>query len=606
MSETSLREPGCAFGRTDHPDGFEQAPFHHGGKGAACPADNQLREHAGTGEVCLDVRDLTVVAGHGHRILHEVSFPVGERCLLAVVGPSGAGKSTLLNALTGLRPADCGTVLYDGRDLYRNYAELRRRLGLVPQDDILHTQLTVRRALGYAAQLRFPQDTAPAQRQVRVEEVIRELGLEERADRPIHSLSGGQRKRVSVALELLTKPSLLFLDEPTSGLDPGMDRSLMRMLRRLADDGRTVVVVTHSVLSLDECDLLLVLARGGEVAYYGPPSEALPFLGFADWPEAFEAFETAGDRAWAKEYRHSPHHQRYVTDFSMQQPASRTQTRQAGPTLRRQTWGAQLGTLARRHAAVLGADRAFLSVMIALPAVMGVLTRFIAGSRLTRDTATSALLVLCIGAVLTGAANAVRELVKENVIYQRERAAGLSRSAYVMSKILVLGTITVIQAAVLALVALSGVDLNAPRGLGVLMPPLAEIALVLTLLAFAAMTLGLLLSALVHKQEVTMPLLVLLAIVQVVFCGALVKLHGRPLVEYPAWLTPSRWAFAAMAGTIQLASILPDKKVKTDPLLQHTAAAWLLSTGMLLLLSIVFAMAVACLLRRHEPAIMRK
>ena len=191
-----------------------------------------------------------------------MSFPVGEKCLLAVVGPSGAGKSTLLNALTGQRPADQGTVLYDGRDLYRDYAELRQRIGLVPQDDILHAQLTVRRALAYAAELRFPQDTAKAERQARVDEVIARTGPRQRADQPIHSLSGGQRKRVSVALELLTKPSLLFLDEPTSGLDPGMDRSVMHMLRGLADDGRTVIVVTHSVLSLDVCDRLLVLAPG--------------------------------------------------------------------------------------------------------------------------------------------------------------------------------------------------------------------------------------------------------------------------------------------------------------------------------------------------------
>lgn len=189
--------------------------------------------------------------------------------------------------------------MYDGRDLYRDYAELRQRIGLVPQDDILHAQLTVQGALTYAAELRFPQDTAKAERRERVEEVIRELGLEQRAGQPVHSLSGGQRKRVSVALELLTKPSLLFLDEPTSGLDPGMDRSVMHMLRGLADDGRTVIVVTHSVLSLDVCDRLLVLAPGGKVAYYGPPGDALAFFGFEQWPEAFEAFERDEYRDWA-------------------------------------------------------------------------------------------------------------------------------------------------------------------------------------------------------------------------------------------------------------------------------------------------------------------
>ncbi|WP_371530460.1 FHA domain-containing protein [Streptomyces sp. NBC_01283] len=579
------------------------------GHRAYCLVGDQLQEYVDTGEVSLDVQELTVAVDRGRKtLLDRISFPVGEKCLLAVVGPSGAGKSTLLNALTGLRPADDGTVLYDGRDLYRDYAELRQRIGLVPQDDILHAQLTVRRALGYAAELRFPQDTEKAERRARVDEVIRELGLEQRVDQPIHSLSGGQRKRVSVALELLTKPSLLFLDEPTSGLDPGMDRSVMHMLRGLADDGRTVIVVTHSVLSLDGCDRLLVLAAGGRIAYYGPPRDALPFFGFEEWPEAFEAFEGDRDRDWAGEYQRSPFHQQYIVNASAQPPLPQGG---AGPVAafapppKAQSWGSQLRTLVRRYAAALGADRTFLAIMIALPFVMGAMARALAGSRLTQETAMNALLILCVGGVLTGAANAVRELVKERVIYRRERAVGLSRSAYLMSKVVVLGTITVLQAVVLTLVALLGVDLNAPGGEGVLLPPLVEITVAVALLAFTAMMLGLLVSALVRKEEVTMPLLVLLAIVQVVFCGALLKLHGVPGVEQLAWLVPSRWALGAMAGTIGLGRIVPGE-LTADPLFRHSAGVWLLNMGMLVALSVVFGYAVARLLRRHEPAVMRK
>ncbi|WP_406404235.1 FHA domain-containing protein [Streptomyces sp. NBC_00879] len=577
------------------------------GHSAFCLVGDELQEYVDTGEVSLDVQDLAVSVDRGRKtLLDHVSFPVGEKCLLAVVGPSGAGKSTLLNALTGLRPADQGTVLYDGRDLYRDYAELRQRIGLVPQDDILHSQLGVRRALGYAAELRFPQDTAKAERQARVAEVVRELGLEQRVGQPIHSLSGGQRKRVSVALELLTKPSLLFLDEPTSGLDPGMDRSVMRMLRGLADDGRTVIVVTHSVLSLDVCDRLLVLAPGGRIAYYGPPDDALAFFGFEEWPEAFEAFENDQDRDWAGTYRESPFHRQYIAN-SMTQPVlpQDQAAAQVAPPPKAQSWGTQLWTLVRRYAAALGADRTFLVIMVALPFVMGAMTRALAGSTLTQETAMNALLILCVGGVLTGAANAVRELVKERVIYQRERAVGLSRSAYLMSKVVVLGTITVLQAIVLTLVGLVGVDLNAPGGEGVLMPPLVEITLAVALLSFTAMMLGLLVSALVRKEEVTMPLLVLLAIVQVVFCGALLKLDGVPGVEQLAWLVPSRWALGAMAGTIGLHRIVPGK-LTTDPLFEHDAAVWLLNMGMMVVLSVVFGYAVAKLLRRHEPAIMRK
>ncbi|MFI9822192.1 FHA domain-containing protein [Streptomyces sp. NPDC052013] len=571
-----------------------------------CLIGDELQQYVDTGEVSLDVQDLTVAVDRGTKtLLDHVSFPVGEKCLLGVVGPSGAGKSTLMNALTGQRPADEGTVLYDGRDLYHDYAELRQRIGLVPQDDILHTQLTVHAALSYAAELRFPQDTAKAERRARVDEVIRELGLEERARQHVHSLSGGQRKRVSVALELLTKPSLLFLDEPTSGLDPGMDRSVMHMLRGLADDGRTVIVVTHSVLSLDVCDRLLVLAPGGRVAYYGPPGEALAFFGFEHWPEAFEAFEHQQDRDWAGQYRESPFHRRYVAEAAAQPQRPREDPVLVGPPPEPRRWGAQLSTLVRRYTAALAADRTFLAIMIALPFVMGAMARALAGGELTRKSAMNTLLILCVGAVLTGAANAVRELVKERVIYQRERAVGLSRSAYVMSKVVVLGTVTALQAVVLTLVALAGVDLHAPGGEGVVMPPLVEITVAVALLAFAAMMLGLLVSAVVPKEEVTMPLLVLLAIVQVVFCGALLPLADVLVLEQVAWLVPARWGFAAMAGTIDLPALSPGD-LSSDPLFAHATDVWLLSVGMLLALSLVFGLLVARLLRRQEPAVMRK
>ncbi|MFG2837641.1 FHA domain-containing protein [Streptomyces zaomyceticus] len=577
---------------------------------AFCLIGGQLVEFTDTGEVSLDVQSLAVTVDHGRKtLLDEVSFPVGQKCLLGVVGPSGAGKSTLLGALTGQRPADRGSVLYDGRDLYRDYAELRQRIGLVPQDDILHLQLTVRRALGYAAELRFPEDTVPAERRARVDEVIRELGLVERAEQPIHSLSGGQRKRVSVALELLTKPSLLFLDEPTSGLDPGMDRSVMHMLRGLADDGRTVVVVTHSVLSLDVCDRLLVLAPGGRVAYYGPPGDSLGFFGYEQWPEAFEAFENDRDRDWAGEYRSSRFQRRYITDATARPdvsvPGAAPDVPQPGPPPKAQSWGSQLRTLVRRYTAALSADRTFLAIMIALPFVMGAMARALSEGSLNPESSLNVLLILCVGGVLTGAANAVRELVKERTIYRRERAVGLSRSAYLASKVVVLGTITVVQAVVLTLVALIGVPLNVPGGKGVLMPPLVEITLAVALLSFTAMMLGLLVSALVRKEEVTMPLLVLLAIVQVVFCGALLTVRGTPVLEQLAWLVPSRWAFAAMGATIDIGQVAPSDKTM-DPLMQHTAGAWLFDMGMMVVLCLVLGLVVARLLRRHEPVVMRR
>ena len=240
--------------------------------------DGELREYIDTGDVSLVAQDLVVQVSGGKILLDHVSFPLAERCLVGIIGPSGAGKSTLLGALTGMRPADRGVVLYDNRDLYKDYAELRTRIGLVPQDSIMHTQLTTQRALRYAAELRFPPDTHARERHARVDEVMSELALTRHAETRADKLSGGQLKRVNVALELLTKPSLLFLDEPTSGLDPGLDKSVMEQMRDLAHDGRTVIVVTHSVANLDVCDRLLVLVPGGKVAFFGPPQEGLQLL----------------------------------------------------------------------------------------------------------------------------------------------------------------------------------------------------------------------------------------------------------------------------------------------------------------------------------------
>ena len=218
----------------------------------------------------------------------------------------------MLGALTGIAPANHGTVLYDNRDLYMNYQELRNRIGLVPQENILHTQLTARKALGYAAELRFPRDTSKAERMHRIDEVLGELALSKHAETKTAAMSGGQQKRVNVALELMTKPSLLFLDEPTSGLDPGLDKSVMEQMAQLAHDGRTIIVVTHSVANLNLCDRLLVIVPGGKIAYFGAPQDGLKHFNQPGWAEVFQAFESQPNRDWAAEYRNSPYYQQYI------------------------------------------------------------------------------------------------------------------------------------------------------------------------------------------------------------------------------------------------------------------------------------------------------
>ncbi|MFE4971145.1 FHA domain-containing protein [Kitasatospora sp. NPDC056651] len=585
---------------------------------------DQLQEFVDTGEVSFSARHLTVEVEHkgGKKILlNDVSFGVPEKSLVAVIGPSGSGKSTLLRALTGYRPADRGEVLYDGRNLYKQFAELRSRIGLVPQSEILHRELTVRKGLKYAAQLRFPGDTEARERDARIDEVLYELRLDKRADNKITALSGGQQKRVSVALELLTKPSLIFLDEPTSGLDPGMDREVMQMLRGLADDGRTILVVTHSVAELALCDRLLVMAPGGSVAYFGPPDEALHFFGYETWADVFQAFENYPDHDWAGRYRGSVHYQQYsapTVDAGEVQHAQVAQEAVRPP--KPQSWGSQLWTLMRRYMSVLASDRGFLALSVLLPAVIGAVSVLVpneAGLAPNPKTqlhlnsgAATIIMILAIGACFSGAANSVRELIKERAIYERERATGLSRSAYMMSKVIVLGFFSVIQGAIISAVGFLPRKLP-DTGLIVKNLPVIEMTIGMILLSFTAMMFGLMISALVKTAEKTMPLLVMFAIIQVVFTGCLFQIFSKPGLEQGAWLMPARWGTGIVATTLDLSTLMGPwnkdfQNPNYDPLWNHSVAQWAIDAGVLVVISVVIGVVVTRLQRRHEPEVMQK
>jgi ABC-type multidrug transport system ATPase subunit/pSer/pThr/pTyr-binding forkhead associated (FHA) protein len=583
---------------------------------------DHLEEFVDTGEVSFSARHLTVTVDGGKQILKDVSFGVPEKSLIAVIGPSGSGKSTLLKALTGYRPANQGDVLYDNRNLYKQFAELRQRIGLVPQDDILHKELTVKKALKYAAKLRFPADTTGAEREARIDEVLRELKLDIHKEKKVTSLSGGQRKRVSVALELLTKPSLIFLDEPTSGLDPGMDRDVMQLLRGLADDGRTVLVVTHSVAELALCDKLLVMAPGGAVAYFGPPEEALNFFGYDTWADVFSAFENYRDYDWAGRWKGSQHYQMYAADIDAVAPQSvQMPPMQAMKPPKPQGWMSQFGTLVRRYVSVIASDRGFLALTVILPLVLGAVSLLIdsgkgllpnpminraTGQPVPNGTATTVLLILAVGACFAGAANSVRELIKERVIYERERATGLSRSAYLMSKVFVLGVVTVLQGLMVGVIGFASRDIP-KQGLVLGNATLLELCLPIMALGFTSMMFGLIISSLVKTSEKTMPLLVMFAIIQVVFTGCLFALNGSIGANQVSYLMPSRWAVGAAGATLDFNKISPPGKGKSnDPLWEHTVTAWSMDMIALLVLGVICAFFVARFLRRHEPEVMRK
>jgi ABC-type multidrug transport system ATPase subunit len=451
-----------------------------------------------------------------------------------------------LSALTGKQPASEGSVLYAGRDLYENYGELRNRVGFVPQSDLLHLKLRTREALEFAAALRFPKDTPAHERQERIEETLEILGLTERAELPIEKLSGGQRKRTSVALELLTEPSLLFLDEPTSGLDPGLDRQVMNLLRDLANDGRTVLVVTHSVANLDVCDEVIVMAPGGRLAYQGSPHGVFNFFGAKDWSEVFDVLHSSDPVTWSRRAS-----QRDLGEVSKETPDL--------PNIRQQPWFYQLAILCLRYLKVIGADKAYVLILVALPFIMAAV-----GSATGNDyglgegpssdlffnpQARSLLLIFILGASFMGLAASVQELVKERAIFARERSIGLSPDAYFASKVLVLGVIVAVQVSIFVLISLVGRDM--PESGIVWSSARFEIVVVAVMLGVGSMLLGLLISALVRSTDVTMPALVLVTMAQVVMSGV-VPLRNSGLIDVIGLANPGYWAMNALGATVAL------------------------------------------------------
>jgi ABC-type multidrug transport system ATPase subunit len=239
---------------------------------------NQLAQYDEAGGLLVEVIGLNKWVRKDLNILQDISVVFQPREFIVVVGQSGGGKSTLVDAIAGYRPATHGRVVVNGIDVYRNFDAIRNNIGFVPQRDIIHMELTIFEALDYAARLRMPPDTTKPERHQRVEEVLEDLDLAHRKDVQISGLSGGQQKRVSIGVELLTKPGLFFLDEPTSGLDPGTETALMQLMRRLADQGRTIVLITHATKNVMLADKVIFLARGGYLAWFGPPDEALRYF----------------------------------------------------------------------------------------------------------------------------------------------------------------------------------------------------------------------------------------------------------------------------------------------------------------------------------------
>ena len=524
----------------------------------------------------------------GRQLLQDVSVTAKPGTLTAVIGPSGAGKSTLVKLIGGAMQPSAGVVAFDGHDVHAEYASMRSRIGMVPQDDVVHRQLTVEQALHYAAELRLPPDTTADDRREVVERVLDELELAPHKKTRVDKLSGGQRKRASVAMELLTGPSLLILDEPTSGLDPALDRQVMTMLRRLADAGRVVIVVTHSLTYVSMCDQILLLAPGGKTAFADPPAQIGPMMGSTDWADIFARVSTDPDgvhRAYLARHPAAP-----------RRPSPTAGAAPLGHPPQTSQWR-QVITLARRQTRLITSDRGYFAFLAVLPLVLGVLSLAVPGSTglgpvnpTAPEEPIDILILLNIGAVFLGTALTVRDLVGERMIFQRERAVGLSASAYLMAKVVVFSAAALMGTAVM--VTITTIGKGGPAHGGVLLghgtfAGVIELYLGLALTAITSAMVGLVLSSLARSTEQVLPMLVVSIMVSMVLAGGLIPVTGRLVLDQLSWLVPGRWGFAASASTVDLNNV--EAGLPADRLWRHVAGAWLADTGMLAALAVLLA-----------------
>ncbi|HSP63508.1 MAG TPA: FHA domain-containing protein [Pyrinomonadaceae bacterium] len=500
------------------------------------------------------------------KLLDDVGLTIQPNEFVGLLGPSGAGKSTLMDSMNGMRPASSGHVLINNLDLYRHLDSLKQSIGYVPQDDIIHRELTVYRTLYYVARLRLSRDVSTKEIDQIVNEVMDVTGLSERRDVPVGQLSGGQRKRVSIAVELITKPSVIFLDEPTSGLDPATEEKIMKLFRQIAESGRTVVLTTHAMENVMLFDKIVVLMRG-KLVFYGAPQEALAHVKAESFKDLYDKLEAPIDQQiaamatlpvnaaksqqqafkqrreqiseqvaedWKRKFQATEQYRRNVVEPLSGLPRD---GRAAAPPKRHMSivdTVRQWGTLTRRYLAVLSRDKFNLMILFGQAPIIAFLTYLVVGAKSPRDFP---YFMLALVAIWFGTSVASREIIRERAVYTRERMVNLRLLPYVASKLFVLSLIVSVQCLLLycSLKFLHYVGLmNLP---GWALPQL----LVILITALVGIALGLLVSAMVKTSEMATSLVPLILIPQILFCGLVGVPQG--VSRYIGTLMPATWAF---------------------------------------------------------------
>jgi len=574
-----------------------------------------------TGQLTIDIDRLqkTIMTGEGRtkNLLEDITLSIKPNEFVAILGGSGAGKTTLLGALTGMNPATKGEITINGRNFYREYQLFRSMLGYVPQEDIVHDELTVLEVLTYAGRLRMPEDTTEMEIAMSAEQVLFNLDLSEQRNILVKHLSGGQKKRVSIGVELLTKPSIFFLDEPTSGLDPGLEYSMMEMLRKLADQGRTVILVTHATFNIKLCDKVIFLAEGGHLAFYGTPDQALDYFKVDDFAQAYKKISSVKTGyEWSTNYYSSALAEEYspenagkeydYSDSNVEHTSSNNKTSSL-----RQWW-----ILTNRYSQIMIRDKKNILLIFLQPIIIALLIvmtyshvspvfeisnyrqtdlqitdRVVAAGNIEevlerqqneatrRNDMSSVIAIMVFSAIWLGASNSAREIIKESAVYRRERLFNLRLMPYLLSKIAPLSLISFFQTLLFLFIIFIGLGL-----------PLFWLNLGAYFLIFlASVMMGLTVSALVENTNNATAAVPLLLIPQIILSGAIMPMeYIRPeIFQSVFYMAISKWGYELMGGEILDINNRSALETPIEALAGNLSGHWFVLAGFVLVFLLV-------------------
>lgn len=525
-------------------------------------------------------------------ILNNVNLTIEPSEFVAIIGGSGAGKSTVMNAMSGFEQATSGEVFLNGIPLYKNHAVLKNMMGYVPQQDIIYENISLEKMLEYSAKMRMEKEVTEAERKKRVQEVLSIVGLSEHRNKMIRTLSGGQKKRASIAVELLADPGLFFLDEPTSGLDPGTEANLMRTLNQLSKEkGKTIIMVTHTTQNLHLCDKILFMGRGGRVCFYGSLVECMNFFGTDQLTEIYNILDSERETIkWAGKYAR----EYGQTDHVFRNTNTKKQKPQKANFMK------QLFILCSRYLTLIKNDTQRLLMIFLQPILIAFLIVLVSDEYVFdyfSNTQSILFSISCAG-IWIGLFNSIQEICKERSILKREYMANLRLGAYVLSKFFVQFLMSLIQAIIITGILAACIGMP-EEGLLLENLPFVEVFITMIVTIFSSSAIGLIVSAVSKNSDKAMTVAPFLLIIQILFSGILFSLSS--VTEILSYFTISKWSVGALGTISNLNNLptsetiptLPESDEIFDFALSHLLSMW----GILLIFVIVCMMGCILLLR---------